>query len=64
MAPRMRDGENMFSRPLVREITVITVVKMVILIAAGLLVFGPGRVDVTATTVEARVLYSVLETLR
>jgi len=66
MRQRLRcgEGENMLSRPLVREIAVITAVKMVILIAAGLLVFGPEKLDVTAPSVEEHVLHSALETLK
>jgi hypothetical protein len=55
------DQPFMISRPLAREIAMIVAVKTAILIAAGLLVFGPNRLDVTATSVEAHVLHPAPE---
>jgi hypothetical protein len=46
----------MFRHPLAREIAVIVAVKTAIIVAAGLLVFGPHRLLVTSSTVEAHVL--------
>lgn len=51
----------MFSYPLVREIVAIVAIKMAILIGAGLLVFGPNRVAITASSVEAHLFHSALE---
>jgi len=45
----------MFGRPLVREIAVIVAIKTVILVAAGLFVFGPNRVAISAHSVEVHV---------
>jgi hypothetical protein len=49
----------MFRHPLAREIAVIVAVKTAIIVAAGLLVFGPYRLHVTASTVEAHLLQSI-----
>lgn len=55
------DVAVMFSYPLVREIVAIVAIKMAILIGAGLLVFGPNRVAITASSVEAHLFHSALE---
>lgn len=54
----------MFSHPLAREIAMIVAIKAAILIAAGLLVFGPNRVAISANSVEAHVFHSALESHR
>ncbi len=48
----------MFRHPLAREVAVIVAVKTAIIVAAGLLVFGPHSLHVTSSTVEAHVLQS------
>jgi hypothetical protein len=52
----------MLAHPLAYEIAVIVAIKTAIVMAAALLVFGPARVDVSATSVEAHVFHSTSET--
>jgi len=45
----------MFGHSPVREIAVIVAIKMAILVAGGLLVFGPNRLAISAHSVEVHV---------
>ena len=51
----------MFSHWLARDVAAIVVIKTAILIAAGVLVFGPHRVAITASSVEAHIFHSAPE---
>lgn len=55
---------DMFNHRLAREIAVIVAVKMAIIVAAGLFVFGPERLHVTSSAIEAHLFGSVLESGR
>ncbi len=47
----------MFQHPLAREVTLVVAVKTLLVVAAGLLLFGPGqRPRIAAGSVEARIL--------
>jgi len=51
----------MFSHQLARDIAVIVVVKMAIIIAAGFMVFGPQRPQLTSSSITAHLLHSMPE---
>jgi hypothetical protein len=53
----------MFNYPLVRDVTVVLVIKTIIVIAAALFVFGPSqRPHIDAAAVDARLMTSEVPT--
>lgn len=57
----MEHCSSMFGHQLARDIAVIVVVKMAIIIAAGLMVFGPQRPRLTSSSITAHLLHSTPE---
>jgi hypothetical protein len=51
----------MLRHPLAREVAVIVALKMAIVIAAALFVFGPQRIHVTSNSIEEHVFHSPSE---
>lgn len=54
--PAREDRGTMFQHPLAREVAVAVAVKTLIVLAAGLLIFGPARPRITESGVAERLL--------